>query len=268
MPPAKQPVPDRQPIAYGYARVSVQKDYVDDKREDLSLEAQQQKCKKCFETELADKGVRWGDVFVDEGKSAFKKKLGERKAGKVLCDRLQPGDHIIFSRLDRGFRRAFDCLGMIDRWREHGITVHILDFKIDTSTIHGRLMLGILALFAEFERELGRERTIVAMAGKKKRDGHANQHAGYGQKLIGPKGKRKVVADPDERRLMAAIVEMKDVKGMGFREIWRHFLAKSIKTREGNEWSEIRIYRTYERELQLRAKEANGSAPATSADSP
>src|SRR6478735_4936540 len=77
-----------------------------------------------------------------------------------LIRRLEPGDLLLVTRLDRLARSTRDLLNIVATiaQRETGLrSVH--DTWADTTTPHGRLMLTVLGGLAEFERELIRART-------------------------------------------------------------------------------------------------------------
>jgi len=85
---------------------------------------------------------------------------GDRaELGKAL-DRLEPGDVLVVTRLDRLARSTRDLLNVIDAVSKRGAGFKSLkDTWADTTTPHGRLMLTVLGGLAEFERELIRART-------------------------------------------------------------------------------------------------------------
>jgi DNA invertase Pin-like site-specific DNA recombinase len=79
--------------------------------------------------------------------------------GKLL-KRLDEGDVLVVTRLDRLARSTRDLLNILDRVAKAGAGFRSLaDTWADTTTPHGRLMLTILDGLAEFERELIRART-------------------------------------------------------------------------------------------------------------
>ncbi|MBB2199967.1 MAG: recombinase family protein [Gluconacetobacter sp.] len=81
-----------------------------------------------------------------------------------LLGRLQEGDHLIAAKLDRLGRDTIDVMGLIRILNERRINLRILNIGIETNTPNGRLFLTILAGFAEFEREIIRERTLAGLA--------------------------------------------------------------------------------------------------------
>jgi DNA invertase Pin-like site-specific DNA recombinase len=74
--------------------------------------------------------------------------------------RLNPGDVLIVTRLDRLARSTRDLLNILDDIAKRGTGFKSLhDAWADTTSAHGRLMVTILAGLAEFERELILART-------------------------------------------------------------------------------------------------------------
>ena len=77
-----------------------------------------------------------------------------------MLKRLDTGDVLIVTRLDRLARSTRDLLNILDDIAQRGAGFKSLhDAWADTTTPHGRLMLTVLGGLAEFERELIRART-------------------------------------------------------------------------------------------------------------
>jgi DNA invertase Pin-like site-specific DNA recombinase len=77
-----------------------------------------------------------------------------------LLKRLDEGDVLVVTRLDRLARSTRDLLNILDTVAKAGAGFKSLaDTWADTTTPHGRLMLTVLGGLAEFERELIRART-------------------------------------------------------------------------------------------------------------
>src|SRR5215471_10154680 len=122
---------------YGYARVSTN---------GQNLAAQ--------EAELIAAGA--AKVFKEKVSGA---KTDRAELAKALR-RLERGDVLIVSRLDRLARSTRDLLNMVAAIAEREAGFRSLkDTWADTTTPHGRLMLTVLGGLAEFERELIRART-------------------------------------------------------------------------------------------------------------
>jgi DNA invertase Pin-like site-specific DNA recombinase len=84
----------------------------------------------------------------------------DRAALAKVLRRLEPGDMLMVTRLDRLARSTRDLLNTLHTLAERGVGFKSLgDSWADTTTPHGRLMLTVLGGLAEFERELIRART-------------------------------------------------------------------------------------------------------------
>jgi DNA invertase Pin-like site-specific DNA recombinase len=77
-----------------------------------------------------------------------------------VIKRLEPGDVLAVTRLDRLARSTRDLLNVLATIAEREAGFRSLkDTWADTTTPHGRLMLTVLGGLAEFERELIKART-------------------------------------------------------------------------------------------------------------
>jgi DNA invertase Pin-like site-specific DNA recombinase len=70
---------------------------------------------------------------------------------------------VLVTKLDRAFRNAKDTYDNLAYLDQHQVGFIATTQPIDTSTSTGKLLLGVLAAVAEFERELIRERTIEGL---------------------------------------------------------------------------------------------------------
>src|SRR6478609_3827566 len=94
----------------------------------------------------------------------YREKLSGAKTDRAelakLIRRLEPGDVLVVTRLDRLARSTRDLLNIVATIAEREAGLRSLkDSWADTTTPHGRLMLTVLGGLAEFERELIRART-------------------------------------------------------------------------------------------------------------
>jgi len=95
---------------------------------------------------------------------AFKEKASGARTDRAelakVIRRLEPGDVLVVTRLDRLARSTRDLLNIMATIGEREAGFRSLnDTWADTTTPHGRLMLTVLGGLAEFERELIRART-------------------------------------------------------------------------------------------------------------
>lgn len=124
-------------MIYGYARVSTQCQSLEAQMEELKATG----CEAIYSEKIS--GAR-----------------SDRKEMHRAIGKLQEGDTLIVTRLDRLARSTRDLLNVIAAISAKGATFKSLkDTWADTTTAHGRLMLTILGGLAEFERELIQTRT-------------------------------------------------------------------------------------------------------------
>lgn len=91
---------------------------------------------------------------------------------KACVKALQPGNTLVVWKLDRLGRDMKHLVTLIDELNHKKIGFKVLSgsgAEIDTTTANGRLVFGIFAALAEFERELIRERTHAGLAAARAR---------------------------------------------------------------------------------------------------
>lgn len=90
----------------------------------------------------------------------------ERKAREQLLEaaRRREIDAVLVWRLDRWGRSVTDLLATLQELNHLGVGFVSLTEALDLTTPAGRAMAGLLAIFAEFEREILRERTRAGLA--------------------------------------------------------------------------------------------------------
>ena len=89
----------------------------------------------------------------------------ERPQFAKLLDRLEPGDVLIVTKLDRLGRNAMDVRSTVDWLATEGVRVHCLALGgVDLTSAAGKMTMGVLIAVAEFERDLLIERTHAGIA--------------------------------------------------------------------------------------------------------
>jgi len=90
---------------------------------------------------------------------------GDRPGFSKLLDKLDEGDTLVVTKLDRLGRNTTDVLGTVERLAAMGVHVHCLALKgVDLTSASGRLHMTVLAAVAQFERDLLIERTHAGLA--------------------------------------------------------------------------------------------------------
>lgn len=89
----------------------------------------------------------------------------ERPQFSKLLDRLESGDVLVVTKLDRLGRNAMDVRATIDKLAANQVKVHCLALGgADLTSPAGRMTMQVIAAVAEFERDLLIERTTVGIA--------------------------------------------------------------------------------------------------------
>jgi DNA invertase Pin-like site-specific DNA recombinase len=125
----------------------------------------------------------------------------EDRPGLHACLKaLRPGDILVVWKLDRLGRDLRHLVNTAQDLAEQGIGFKVLagqGTEIDTTTASGKLVFGIFAALAEFERELIRERTKAGLASARTR---------------GRKGGRRFDLSKAQVRLAQAAMQNRDTK--------------------------------------------------------
>ena len=111
---------------------------------------------------LMDAGVEPDRIYEDRASGAKDDRPGLEACLRALRD----GDVLVVWKLDRLGRNLAHLVGTVQDLSERGIGLRVLagqGAQIDTTTAGGRLVFGIFAALAEFERELIRERTVAGL---------------------------------------------------------------------------------------------------------
>jgi putative DNA-invertase from lambdoid prophage Rac len=89
----------------------------------------------------------------------------ERPGFCRLLDKLEDGDILVVTKLDRLGRNAMDVRATIEGLQVMGVRVHCLALgNMDLTSSTGKLMMTVIAAMAEFERDLLIERTHAGLA--------------------------------------------------------------------------------------------------------
>jgi DNA invertase Pin-like site-specific DNA recombinase len=106
--------------------------------------------------------------YVERGISGSKERRAELDRLMAAC-RKRKLDVVLVYRYDRFARSLHHLVNALEEFRALGIDFISLHEGVDTSTPNGRLVFGIFASIAEFERELIRERVKSGLAAARAR---------------------------------------------------------------------------------------------------
>lgn len=93
----------------------------------------------------------------------------ERPGLAKALDVARDGDALVVWKLDRIGRSLTHVVGLVSDLQKRGVGLKVLTGDVDTTTVAGRLVFGIFATLAEFERDLIHERTMAGLAAARAR---------------------------------------------------------------------------------------------------
>jgi len=148
---ARKAKAERRAIAYVRVSTTDQADH------GVSLEAQEARVRDW----CVANGYALGEVFVDRGLSGGR--ADNRPALQDALTATRRGDALVVYSLSRLARSTRDTLEIADALDRRGADLVSLSEKIDTTYAAGRMVFRLLAVLAEFERDVISERTSMAM---------------------------------------------------------------------------------------------------------
>lgn len=189
------------PTVYTYGRASTDK-------QTLTEDAQRSACEEYVKRVLTPQGFTYGGWLYDAATSGSTQ-MFERADGRKLWALVQPGDKIVWAKLDRAFRSAYDFVHTMSLLQCKDVSFTSLDLGLDSSTPIGRCVFTIMAAFAELEREFIRERTTTGLRQKRKSGKPFGQHAPIGWRKVGTKQESYYLPDDTERQQVDAMAVMR-----------------------------------------------------------
>lgn len=168
-------------------------------------------------------------MIRDAGESA--KSLRRPGIGKVV-DWIHAGgiDRLVVAKLDRLTRSVRDLAELIDLCAKHNVALVSIGETLDTSTAAGRMVVNMLGVVAQWEREAIGERTAISLA-----------HKRQGGQVYGatPFGYRRVcqaqVPHASEQLALYEALRM-DRAGASFREVAAMLRTRGAQPKRGKAW--------------------------------
>ena len=214
-----------------------------------SLDAQREAAEAYIESQRLQGWRTLPDRYDDGGFSGgnmerpgLQRLLTDVNAGKV--------DVIVVYKIDRLSRSLLDFMKMIERFNQQGVSFVSVTQHFNTTDPTGRMFLGILITFAQYEREVIAERIRDKVAAAKRRGKYCGGPAilGYDvdperKKL--PRQSRGSVAGQTHLRRYTQLASAKalaaELNEQGYRT--KSWTTKKGKHRPGSPWNTGHIYR-------------------------
>ena len=214
-----------------YGRVSTEM------QTETSVNEQLRRCRQYAEL----KGWEVIEEFSDVGSGMNT----ERPGFTELMDRVNDWDVVIAYKLDRFHRSSANAQLWAKQLDAAGKNFVALDYDIDTTSVHGRLIYTILTALAEMEVELTRERTKMGLQGVKN-EGRWVGKPPYGYDsvyaLTGDDSDKGLLSiKPEEAEVVKMIFELSE-QGESFTAIAEALITAGILTKSGKRsWSNATI---------------------------
>jgi len=197
--------------------------------EGVSLDAQQAKARAWAEANGYDIGGLYSDAGISGKRAA--NRPGLQAALREVCG--ERGNVLIVYSLSRLARSTKDAISIAETIEKAGADLVSLTERIDTTSAAGKMVFRMLAVLAEFERDLVSERTATALRHKSSKGERVGQ-VPYGYSLAGD-GVR-LVANPEEEALCEMLRQLKR-SGMSWRQIADEMNARGVRTKKGKTWT-------------------------------
>ena len=216
----------RQAVAYVRVSTITQAD------EGVSLEAQQSR----LEAWCTLHGCELISLHVDAGFSG-KKAANRPGLQNALDEACKAGASLVVFSLSRLARSTRDTLDIAERLDRSGADLVSLSEQLDTCSAAGKMMFRMLAVLAEFERDVISERTKTAMAELKAQGRRVGTIPfGWNESETGD-----LVENEQEQVCRGLISEMRR-DGVSLRGIAKNLEARGIKTKTGkSRWQAMTV---------------------------
>ena len=205
--------------AVGYVRVSTERQA----SEGVSLEAQEARLRAW----AAGQGLTLAAVHVDAGLSGGRadNRPGLQAALAEACRLRAP---LVTYSLSRLARSTKDALSIAERLDRAGADLVSLSEAIDTTSAAGKMVFRMLAVLAEFEKDLVSERTTSALAFKRRQGERISGKIPYGYRLEAG----QLVAVEDEQTAIRLMVDLREA-GLSLRAIAEELERRQIRRQNG-----------------------------------
>ena len=206
----------------GYTRVST----AGQADEGHSLEAQ----RASIERWASGPGYVMLGMYTDEGISGTKSdRPGLHKALDQVCK--EKGVLVVYS-LSRLARSTRDAIDISERLHKCGADLVSLSENIDTTTATGKMIFRLLAVLAEFERDVISDRTKAALTHLRAQGRRNSRHAPYGFRHTRKGDLESVESEQEALRLMCSLRG----EGVTFQGISDRLAAAGHLNRTGKPW--------------------------------
>ena len=218
-----------------YARKSIERE------NSISCETQIEYCKAMIKPDERNEQIL---TFVDNGfsggnvnRDGFQKMMRKIEQGKVT--------KVLVYRLDRISRSLADFVNILATFKEHGVEFVSTQEAFDTSSPYGELIVKILVVFAEFERQSIISRVTQAYEHRSEMGFYMGGRKPYGFDLepvnINNVKTKKLSPIPEEIEHIKYIFETYAVENVTLGRVLKNLTENGIKPLSGGGWTTAKL---------------------------
>lgn len=230
-----------------YARKSIEKE------NSISCETQLEYCRTMIKPDEQNEKVI---TFVDNGfsggnvdRDGFQKMMRQVERGKI--------DKIIVYRLDRISRSLSDFVNILNTLKKYNVKFISSQESFDTSSPYGEMIVKILMVFAEFERQSIIERVTQAYAHRSELGFYMGGRKPYGFDLepvvINNVKTKKLSPISEEIEQIKYIYEAYAVENVTLGRLLKNLTENGIKTLSGGGWTAAKLSNIIKNPIYVRA---------------
>ncbi len=185
--------------------------------------------------------------FPDDASGATTERDGLQRALAVARAGLI--DVLLVYRVDRFSRNLWDMVMLLDELDQAGVVFRSATEPFDTSTPMGRMLVQMLGMFAQFERDTIIDRVIAGMERK-----HAKGKWKGGKRPFGyqvDKTTHTLVVDEHEAVIVRLIFDLYTKDRLGSRAIAKVLNDRGHRTSSGGKWSGYQVIRALNNRVYL-----------------
>lgn len=216
----------------------------DDEHQPYSIEAQDTRLESYIGSQP---GWRLVARFPDDASGATTERDGLQRA--LAAARAELIDVLLVYRVDRFSRNLRDMVMLLDELDSAGVVFRSATEPFDTSTPMGRMLVQMLGMFAQFERDTIIDRVIAGMERK-----HAKGKWKGGKRPFGyqvDKTTHTLVVDEHEAVIVRLIFDLYTKDRLGSRAIAKVLNNRGHRTSSGGKWSGYQVIRALNNRVYL-----------------
>lgn len=216
----------------------------DDEHQPYSIEAQDTRLDAYIGSQP---GWRLVARFPDDASGATTERDGLQRA--LAAARAGLIDVLLVYRVDRFSRNLRDMVVLLDELDQAGVVFRSATEPFDTSTPMGRMLVQMLGMFAQFERDTIIDRVIAGMERK-----HAKGKWKGGKRPFGyqvDKTSHTLVVDQHEAVIVRLIFDLYTRDRLGSRAIAKVLNDRGHRTSSGGTWSGHQVIRALNNRVYL-----------------